>query len=266
MAGLLNSMRIFIGGAWLGYIALFHWSTPLAYVVSKVLMPISQLLFFTYLGTTATGPESAPFYIVGNALQVASINGVYGMTMTIGRERREGTLIYLIGSPANRFVIFLGRTLFNIIDGMISVVLSFVWGVLLLHLDLGTANLIGLALAILITTASTCGLGLLIGSLSLITLNVTFVNNTVYYLLLLFSGANIALDKLPLWMQIISYNIPLTRGIQAARMFVAGASFAETRLLLIGEAAVGLIYAFLGFMLFNWFERQARLRGTLESF
>lgn len=266
MRRLIASLRIFISGAWLAYIALFSWTQPASYLASKIVAPLTYMLFFTFLGVSATGRDTAEFYVVGNALQAAAVNGIFGVTMTVGRERNEGTLIYLVGSPANRLVIFMGRALFNILDGMLTVVLAFGWGVLLLGLDLGTANLPGLALTILVTTASTCGLGLMMGSISLMTLNVMFINNTVFFLLLIFSGANIALEKLPAWMQAVSSGLPLTRGIQSARLLVNGASLAEVWPLLIGELGVGLAYALAGFALFSWFESQARRRGTLEAF
>lgn len=266
MTNFLTSLRIFISGAWLSYIALFRWVQPANYVASKIIMPLSQIIFFTYLGTTATGADTAAFYIIGNALHISAGNGIYGVTMTVGSERNEGTLIYLIASPANRFVVFMGRALFNVLDGMLAVVFGFMCGVLLLGLDLSVANIPGLALTILITTASTCGLGLLMGSLSLVTLNVMFVNNVAYFLLLLLSGANIPLDKLPAWVQMISISLPLTRGIQAGRLLVSGAPLADVWPLLAGELAIGLFYALLGFAFFSWFESQAKKRGSLEGF
>ena len=102
MRKLIASARIFLSGAWLAYIALFRWTQPASYVASKIVMPLSQILFFTFLGVSATGRHTSEFYVVGNALQIAAINGIYGVTMTVGRERNEGTLIYLIGSPSNR--------------------------------------------------------------------------------------------------------------------------------------------------------------------
>ena len=123
-----------------------------------------------------------------------------------------------------------------------------------------------LALCILITTASVCGMGLLFGSLSLVTLNVMFVNNTVYFLLLVFSGANVPLSDLPKWMQAVSFVLPLTRGIAAARLAVDGAALAEISPLLVGEIVVESIYALYGFGLFSWFETIAKRRGTLEAF
>jgi len=103
------------------------------------------------------------------------------------------------------------------------------------------------------------------GCLSLITLNVMFVNNTVYFALLLFSGANIPVQILPEPLRAISFVLPLTRGIAAARMLITGATFREVAPLLTGEFIVGSVYVALGFILFRWFEIQAKRRGSLET-
>lgn len=265
MRRLIASIRVFISGAWLSYIALFHWTHPASYIASKIVMPIASMLFFLYLGTSATGHDTTQFYIVGNALQIVAISAIYGVTMTVGRERNMGTLIYLIGSPANRLVIFMGRAFFNILDGMLGVVMGFIIGTLL-GLDLTAANLPGLALTILISSFSTCGLGLMLGSISLTALNIMFVNNTFFFLLLVFSGANLQLDKMPAWIQYVGKWLPLTRSIQSARLLVNGATLTEVSSLLTSEIAIGLAYALAGFTFFRWFEFQARKRGTLEAF
>ena len=103
------------------------------------------------------------------------------------------------------------------------------------------------------------------GCLSLITANVMFVNNTVYFLLLIFSGANVALDTLPNWMQAFSQVLPLTRGIASARILIAGGNFTQVAPMLVSEIGIGLIYGWLGYMLFKWFEIQAKRKGSLET-
>ena len=261
-----NNLRLFWQGALLSYIALFHWMRPIQYMASKILMPLAQMFFFVYLGTFATSADNRAFYIVGNALQIAAVSGIYGMTMSIGGDRDSGTLGYILGTPANRLIVFMGRAFMNILDGALGVVIAFFWGVALMGLDLSQTNIPALALTIVITTISTCGLGLLMGCLSLITVNVMFVNNFVYFLLLIFSGANIRLNEVPAWVQAVSSVLPLARGISAARLLVEGASFTEVTLLLLGELAVGLVYAFLGYLLFAVFEVEAKKRGTLEVF
>ncbi|MCL4394020.1 MAG: ABC transporter permease [Chloroflexi bacterium] len=171
---MIASLRVFLSGAWLAYNALFDWANPTGYVVSKILGPFTYLLFFVLLGVSATGRSSADFYIVGNALVMASLSSFAAVSLAIMNERSYGTLVYLIASPANRLAIFFGRALINILDGAASVVICFAWG-LVLGLDLSRCNLPGLALAVLVVTISATGLGLLLGSASYITLNILFI-------------------------------------------------------------------------------------------
>jgi ABC-2 type transport system permease protein len=265
MGKLWLNLRLFLQGAILSYIALFRWLRPSAYLASKVVMPLNQILFFTFLGMYATGRDSASFYVIGNAVQMAAISGIYGVTMSIGGDRWDGTLPYLFGTPANRMAMFFGRAFVHVFDGMLGVALGLMWGAVLLGLDLSQADPLALGLIILITTISTSGLGLLMGCLSLITRHMMFINNTVYFLLLVFSGANVPLTTLPRWMRSVSQFLPLTRGIASARSVIAGASPAEVASLLAGELLIGLVYIFLGYSLFCWFEFQAKRRGTLEA-
>ena len=259
------NLRIFWDGAMLSYIALFRWLRPSTYIASKVLGPLFYMLFFVILGSYASASTDVSFYVVGNAMQMTAWSGIYGITMSIAGDRWEGTLPYLFGAPANRLVVFLGRAFIHVIDGYFGVILGFFYGITLMGLDLSNTNLGALALAVMITTISTSGLGLLLGCLSLMTRNVMFVNNTVFFALLLFSGANVDINSFPAWMQTISYSLPLTRGIQAARQIVQGASLSDVSGLLWAELIFGLIYVALGYYLFRWFEKQAKRKGTLEA-
>jgi ABC-2 type transport system permease protein len=262
----VRNTRLFFQGAYLSYVALFHWLRPAQYLATKVINPLWQIIFFTVMGIYGSGGESASFYIVGNALVQTALNGIFGVTFSITGERWTGTLPYLFGTPANRLTLFLGRSLIHILDGMLGVLIGLTWGVLLLNLDLTQAEPLSLLGVILITSFSTAGLGLALGSLSLVTRNVMFVNNTAFFGLLILSGANIALEKLPQMIQRISYALPLTRGIASARAIVAGASFTDVMPAMGTELLIGLLYAFGGFLLFTIFERQAKKKGTLDVF
>jgi ABC-2 type transport system permease protein len=266
MISLVKSIRLFFYGAYLSYVALFAWLRPAFYLSTKVINPLMYMLFFVLLGKYASGNDDATFYVVGNAMLTVTLSGIYGVSMSIDGDRHGGTLIYLFGTPANRLFLFLGRAFMHILDGILGIVIGFGWGIVLFRLDLSQANLLALTLIIVVTSLSTSGLGLLLGCLGLMTRNVMFVNNTLFVLLWIFSGANVQLDTLPQWAQTISAYLPLTRGIVAARRVVAGAGWPDVLPLLSGELLVGLVYITLGFALFQWFEQQARRRGTLEAF
>ena len=266
MKRIYTNMKIFFEGAILSYRALFRWLRPTVYIASKVLAPLTMMIFFVFIGAYASGSNNASYYVIGNAMIFAASSGIFGVTMSIGGERWSGTLPYLFGSPANRMAIFVGRAFMHILDGMLGVFIGLGWGVLLFNLDLSQTSLLPLLLTILITTFSTAGLGLLMGCVGLITRNVMLINNTIYFMLLLFSGANIQIDSFPHWMQVVSNFIPLTRGISSARLIVNGAGLKDIQPLLIEEVLIGVGFSIFGFILFNTFETQAKKRGTLEIF
>jgi ABC-2 type transport system permease protein len=265
MKTISNNLILFWQGTLLSYRGLFAWLRPVTYMASKIFMPLAQMFFFVFLGTYGSGGGNSDFYVIGNAIQITSVSGIFGVTFSVGGDRDAGTLPYLFGTPANRFMIFFGRAFMHVIDGAIGVVIALTWGVLLMGLDLSKTDLPALGLTILITTISTCGLGLLMGCLSLLTANVMFVNNFVYFSLLIFSGANVPVANLPAWMQVVSNVLPLTRGIAASRALAAGATLSEVSPLLVSEIGIGLIYGVLGYFLFAWFETQAKKKGTLET-
>ena len=58
----------------------------------------------------------------------------------------------------------------------------------------------------------------------------------------------------------------MTYGTEAARMAVGGAALGELSGPLGAEALVGIAAMLVGYLMFRWFERLARSRGTLDRF
>jgi ABC-2 type transport system permease protein len=266
MTGLAGYTQIFLRSTWLQYVALFQWATLRGYVGYKLILPITQILFFVELGVYATGGQNALYFAIGNAMQITANAGIFGVIATVANERQYGTLPMLLASPANRLVTFLSRAVVNTIDGISSVVVAIALVVVIFGLNLSHANLPLLGLCVLIVSVTTAGLGLLFGSIGLVMRDAIVIANVVYYLLLVFCGINFPVDRLPVAMQVIAYSLPLTRGVQAARLAAAGASFSDVVGLLAGELAIGLVYAALGYGLFRWLESRARQGGLQESY
>ena len=153
----------------------------------------------------------------------------------------------------------------HVLDGMTSVVFGFIVAVTVYRLDLGRANLPLLALCIVLISLSTAGLGLMLGSLSLITRDLFALSNSVYYLLLVVCGVNVPLDRLPAALRLLGSALPLTRGVEAARRALRGADPSAVSYLLAGEVAVGMVYVALGYGLFRWLEHRARIGGLQEA-
>jgi ABC-2 type transport system permease protein len=260
----VSSIRVFFVGGYLAYRALFTWLRPAIYIPTMLGGPIFQILFFAYTGRFA-GVQDDEFFVVGNAVQVSALSGIFGMAMTIGGERWTQTLSPLLATPANRLALFLGRALPLIANGFIISAFGFGVGWALLDFELAAGEIPAIALVIVICSFSCTALGLVTGSIGLRARDVFFLANLVSLILLLFCGVNVPLDSLPGWMQAVASGLPLTHGIEAAREIAAGAGLTSVASLIWTEAAIGGVYAFIAYALFRFFEADSRRRATLDT-
>nr|MDQ4030252.1 ABC transporter permease [Actinomycetota bacterium] len=254
----------FIGGL-ISYRALFNWIRPELYIPTMLAGPLFQILLFAYLGRFS-GLEDDTFFVVGNAVQVSCMSGIYAATMAIANERQYQTLSPLLASPANRFAIFMGRSLPVLANGLAVSAWGFLVGFLLLDFDPPLASLPSLAVVVSIAVASCTAFGLTLGSIGMRARDVFLISNVAYYVFWVFAGVNIPRATLPEWMQAVGSGLPLTHGIEAAREIVAGAALADVGGLLWREALVGAVYGALAYALFRLFEHEGRRRASLETF
>jgi ABC-2 type transport system permease protein len=261
----VNGLRVFFVGGLTSYRALFHWLSPWIFVPMLVVTPLFQLLFFAYLGRT-TGVRSDGYFIVGNALLAAALPGLWGMSWSISGERRTQTLGTLLVSPANRYALFLGRALPTVVNGLLVSGFCFVTGSLLLGYRIGAEMVPGLALAIFACAFSCTALGLCVASLGMRGRNVTVLDNLLLGALLVFSGANVPLDRLPPWMHQIGSRLPLTHGVEAAREIADGSRLGSVTHLLALEIVIACVYALVGMTLLRVFEWESRRTASLETF
>ncbi|MFN0154104.1 MAG: ABC transporter permease [Gaiella sp.] len=188
------------------------------------------------------------------------------MTMGIANERFFGTLPALLGSPASRAAVFAGRTVPYILNGLVVSVFGFGVAWLLLDVTPARGGLPGVGLAVLVTTVSGVALGALIGSIGLWARDVFFGANLVYLLMLLVCGVNVANEELPGWLGAIGRALPLTHGIEAARVLARGGTLGEAAGDIGWELLIGVAYGIAVFVVFRLLERESRRRAALDTF
>jgi ABC-2 type transport system permease protein len=260
----MNSIRIFFVGGYLAYRALFNWIHWTMYVPTMLGGPIFQILFFAYIGRYAES-QSDKFFLVGNAVAICSLGGIFGMAMTIGGERWTQTLSSILVTPANRLALFLGRALPNVANGVIVSTVGFIVGSLLLGVSFPAGSIPVIALIVVVTSFSCTAFGTLIGAFGLRGRDIFFFANLMIFVFLLFCGVNVPLDALPAWMQHVASVLPLTHGIEAARSVADGASLGDVSNLVLTELLIGLCYAAFAYVLLRLFEIDGRRRATLET-
>jgi ABC-2 type transport system permease protein len=258
-------LRLFLVGGLLAYRALFNWIRPSLYVPTMLLGPVFQILLFAYMGRYSQ-LEDDTFFVVGNAVQISCMSSIYAGTMAIANERQFQTLAPLLASPANRFALFMGRSLPVLANGLVVSAWGFGVGWALLDFDPAAAALPSLGAVLVVSVAAATAFGLTLGSIGMRARDVFLISNLAYYLFWVFCGVNVPRDELPRWAQLVGSALPLTHGIEAAREVVAGAALADVSGLVATEALVGLGYAALAFALFRFFEREGRRSAALETY
>ena len=260
----MNAVRVFFIGGYLAYRALFNWIHWSIYVPTMLGGPVFQILFFAYIGRYAK-LRSDEFFVVGNAVAISSLGGIFGMAMTIGGERWTQTLSSILVTPANRLALFLGRALPNLANGVIVSTVGFVVGWLLLDFSLKPTEIPAIALVVIVTSFACTAFGTMIGAFGLRGRDIFFFANLMIFVFLLFCGVNVPVDSLPGWMQAIGRVLPLTHGIDAARQIAQGGSLRDVSGLIGTEAGIGVCYAALAYGLLRYFEIDGRRRATLET-
>lgn len=259
----MRSLRVALIGGLISFRGLFGWLHPAVFVPTMVVPPLFQVLFFAYLGRTA-GLESDTFYVVGNSIQLAALPGLFAMSHAIGGERKSQTLAPLLASPASRIALFLGRGLPVMAIGLVVSLTSFLFGSLLLDVELRAGALPPLLLTMVVAAFSCTALGIAHAAIGLRIRETAVFSNLVFAVLLVFCGVNVPLDDLPAWMGAVAHALPVTNAIEAGRELVAGAALAEVWTLLARELAIGALYLAAGLTLLRILELSARRHATLE--
>lgn len=257
----MNALRIFFTGGLLSYRALFNWVHPAVYIPTMLANPVLQIVFFTMLGRYSRVGEDSDF-IIGNAIQISAMAGLFGVVMSMANEREFGTLSAVLATPASRAALFFGRTLPMIANGVLVSMVGFVAGVFLLGLRIPLSVLPSFAATVVLSVVSGAMFGLALGSVSMRIRDLWVGPNLAYSLLLLLCGSTVPLTALPGWLAAVSQVLPFTHGIQAARTLAANGEGAAGQVGL--EALVGLAYAVLGYGLLRLFELESRRRASLD--
>jgi ABC-2 type transport system permease protein len=266
-------IRIFFSSAVFSFKAQFGWLNPPMWLAMKFVMSLSQMAFFVFVGRFLLTAESSPagiadlvaFIAIGNAIMMLSWNTIFSVINITSNDKWGGTLSILLATPTPRLPLFVGRAMIHVLDGMLSVAISFVFAIFLFGVDFGNADVLALLVVVFLTAFTMAGFGLLIGGLAFYYREPLVFANIFTFILLIFCGVNFPVQDLPQPLQAVSYIFPLTYGIEAGRKAIAGETLVTIVPLLVQMLIVGLVSILLGYSSFRSFEHLARKTGRMEA-
>lgn len=267
----MSRLRIFFRSAIFSYRAQFSWLNPTMWLTMKLILPLSEMAFFVFVGQFVNqrslnpDPNLIPYIAIGNALTTVSWNTIFSVINITSHDKWDGTLPLVLATPASRLPLFVGRAMIHVLDGIINVAIAFVYAAFIFGVNFANADLLALTITVILTAFTMAGFGLLIGGLAFYFHNPLVFANIFVFILLIFCGVNFPVGYLPPLLQPISYAIPLTHGINAARQAIEGATLIQISPWLVQELIVGIVAIMVGYIFFITFEREARKTGKLEE-
>jgi ABC-2 type transport system permease protein len=259
--------RVFIGAFFFGRKGLIIWDSWEMWVMQIFITPIAQMGFFAFLSVYLKYPLSVTqFIVVGNALQSMSFSAVFAVANITSQDKWQGTLPSTMVTPANRVALFIGRAWFQVLLSSLIAGAGLLYAGTVFGVSFAQADFLGVAVVVFLTSIAMTTFGLLISAVGLYMRTALIVANIFLFVTMLLCGIDFAVSALPIWLQPLSWAIPLTYGVEAVRMAIAGASITTLLPILGWEALDAALVMLAGFGLFSGFELLSRRTGRFEEY
>jgi ABC-2 type transport system permease protein len=241
--------------------ATYTWKT---WTFAWLLRILTQVTLFAFIGKLIGSPATLAYLVIGNSVFVTA-DIVMLVTASTTWERMDGTLTLLVCAPASSFVVFAGRSIQWLLDGLACSTVSLLLLTRLLGVHLPPLNSVLALPVVAITGASVYCFGLVLGGLALRAMSArNIIGRLGSILLMVVTGVQVPTSFWPAPVQAVAQLLPLTHGLRAVRELLAGARPGPIIGNLALEIAVGTGWALVAVLTYWRFVVHGRQTGSLE--
>ncbi len=185
---------------------LTHNSFQFVLFIQPVLFTLLTVGLYRFAGQQ----DLSVYGIIGAGMIGVWNANLWSSGFIVDSERRSNTLELILASPSSIELVLFGKSLTNALASGLSIVVTFLTGVLVFQVTIDIARpglfIASLALAIF---AMTC-LGLLIGTLFMLTRAAGGMAQVLNYPIFILSGLTFPITTLPLWTRPFSFGLVTT--------------------------------------------------------
>ncbi len=278
-----SDFRTFKNAAWLGWQMEANWTDPFLFATYSVVKPIAGTLILVFMYLVITNGETDTlffsFMYVGNALYMYVADVLFGVTWVIHDDREHYmTLKQVYIAPISFYMYIFGRAAIKIAITSIGVLLTLLFGVVVLGVDINFASIDWplFILALILGLACICIMGLALGGISFLTAkHGQGINEGVAGIFFVLAGVIFPITILPGWAQSVSKLLPVTywmeavrRGLEPAVMAgLPGSSglqdFSNLQLMLALLFST-VLFLFISHGIFKYADKAARRKGKID--
>jgi ABC-2 type transport system permease protein len=257
-------MYKFMVQAYSTYRGLFAWLNWPGYISGTIIQPFATVIMYAILGRFTSDPAVVQTYSLGITTYSMAFIILSGVTQSWQYDRTYGTISFFFVSPANRLVNFLSRSLLHVPNGILSFISGLFAAWLIVGLSFATVNWTGFVLVTIIISNCITAFGQLLGVASIAVRDWIGLQSLANGVLLILCGAIIPLEVFPGFIQEFGRLLPVTNGLIAVRGVFSGESLSAVSGDVLREIVTALVYYFMAYIGFWWFEYKVRKNGTLE--
>jgi len=285
---MMHDLRTLKNAAWLGWQMEANWTDPFLFGIYSIVRPISAalILVFMYMVVTGGNTDNAYFsyMFVGNALYMYVAEVLFGVTWVIHDDREHYmTLKQVYIAPVKFYSYILGRSAIKIAITSAGVLITLLFGVVVLGVRIDITNIDWLLLAASIVIGMSCisVLGLALGGVTFLTAKHSIgINEGVAGIFYVLSGVIFPITALPVWGQAISKFLPVTYWMDLMRrsimpeamtdintdagMDVTGLSTLSDLYVLAFLAVSAVIFFVVSIGIFRYADYMARKKGKID--
>jgi ABC-2 type transport system permease protein len=249
LSGLQDAAAIFSLRTWL-----FGW----------FLRVVAQVIFFGFIGRLVGSHTLVSYLVVGNAVALTAQCCIFAVPSTTW-ERRTGTLPLLVAAPTTPLLVFMGRSLNWILEGLASSIGALLITAPLFGVTLPWPRALWVAPLLLVVALSTYLMAICLGALVLRAMDLrNVVSNLALHTIFALGGVNVPTSFFPAPLEALAALLPVTHGLTAIRGLLAGAPARVILSQAALEALVGLGWLILALLAFRALTEGGRHDGSIE--
>ncbi len=187
------------------------------YFYIMVGQPVFFMALSVFLFRHAGREDLVPCSVIGAGIIGIWNANLFSSGMIVERERRDGTLLFLVASPTDAIWVLLGRSLANSTVSACSVIIALLLAASIAQQAISVADYVLFLVSLLMTVGAVTALGLLAGCTFVWfrqALRVVGLMNWPAYIL---SGVMFPISYLPVALRAVSYILAPTWGLMGLR-------------------------------------------------
>jgi ABC-2 type transport system permease protein len=179
------------------------------YLFILLFQPIIYLTIVKYM-LLLRGGISEGKCVIAVGIMSAWSYVLYSSGSSLISLRWSGTLEMIMNASTSLFRILLSKAINNAIIGTLSIAIAYLYAISLFNFDLSFSQPLGFALSLLALIVSLISVGMLLSIIFSLFQNVYAYQNLILFPMMILTGIFYPIDLMPLFMQYISFIIPMS--------------------------------------------------------